>query len=104
MKNRFDGILKKKTSKEDFILGALEDAPEVISKKKPNKENILLTITGKMKREDCGEGRNLFLRKDIEEDIQEHCRGSMQSVVNYLLKLGIEVLKKEGKHIFEDID
>lgn len=104
MTNRFEGILNKKPSREEFIKGALKNEPKTISKRRPRADSILLTITGKMKREECGEGRNLYLRKEIEEEINDHCRGSMQSIVNYLVKRGLESLKAEGKHIFEDID
>lgn len=94
MNNRFGHMKNRKKNLEEFIEGA--NTPIEKSDTKPSKntqkqkEKILLSISSKMNRdEECGKPVLLYLKKDIAEEIDKHCHGNKQAILNYLLKRGV---------------
>jgi hypothetical protein len=97
MTNRFDHLRKnRKLSYEEFVSGA-ESPKTNPPKKRPKKEEILLSISGKINREDCGKQFHLFLRRSLEEEIERHCLGSRQAIIHYLVEIGLATLKEKAE-------
>lgn len=86
-------------SLDDFI----EDANRIINAreavKKPSQEDILLSFSGRIDRENqCGKKPVLlYLKKDIASDIEHYCHGNKQGIMNYLLRKGLDELIKNNK-------
>ncbi len=90
--NRFKK--KKRLSRDEFIEGANRDAPQKKAKKRVS-PHVLLCATGKLEtREDCSRIL-LYLRPDLEEDMEKFCSGSKQAILTYLLRRGLDDLIKE---------
>jgi hypothetical protein len=89
----------KPKSLDDFI----EDANNIIKSreaiKKPSQEDILLSFSGRIDRENECEKKPvlLYLKKDIVSDIEHYCHGNKQGIMNYLLRKGLDELIKNNK-------
>lgn len=57
------------------------------------KEKIVLEMSQRMRRRyECGKPLLIYLKKDIEDDMQKYCRGNKASIINYLVRLGLDSL------------
>jgi hypothetical protein len=101
--DRFSYLKKKKSfSTPEEFASALKKNER---KTKKLKEKLLLSISGKMKRtEDCSHSYQIFLRNDIKNDIDRYCLGSMQGIVNYLIRRGLDEIIAKGEPIIEELD
>lgn len=93
---------KNPTSIEEFIEGANKETTARKARKRPSKENLLLSIAGRSSMDDYGKPTLIYIKKDIQKDMDKHCSGSKQSVINYLLRRGLDVLIKEKILIVEE--
>lgn len=86
-------------SLEDFIDDAnkIRNSKEAV--KKPSQENILLSFSGRIDRENECEKKPvlLYLKKDISADIEHYCHGNKQGIMNYLIRKGLDELIKNNK-------
>lgn len=104
LKNRTTDTNTSK-SMDDFIEGgnSLKEAKH--AELKPSADNILLSFSGRINREnDCEKkGFLIYLKKETALDIDKYCHGSKQGVINYLIRKGLDELIKENelKLIFE---
>lgn len=97
--------LKNKVEKRapESVLEFIEDADNVVESKesevKPSEDSILLSFSGRIDRgNDCDKkGFLLYLKKDTSIDIAKHCHGSMQGILNYLVRRGLDSLMDEGE-------
>ncbi|BCA97178.1 hypothetical protein TUM19329_35390 (plasmid) [Legionella antarctica] len=84
---------------EDFIesANAIINSKEAI--KKPSQEDILLSFSGRIDRENECEKKPvlLYLKKDIATDIENYCHGNKQGIMNYLIRKGLDQLIKDNK-------
>ncbi len=95
---------KRPSTLEEFIEGANKETTAKKARKRPSRENILLSIAGRASMESYGKPSLIYIRKDIQEDIDKYCSGSKQSIINYLLRRGLDDLIKEGVLIVEEQD
>jgi hypothetical protein len=107
MTNKFSFITDlKKRNKDDFRDAFIEAAeiPEksTVAKKRIKKENILLVISGRAQLDEYAKPTYLYLRNDILEDIKKHCTGTKQSIINYLLRRGLDSLIESNEFIHEE--
>ena len=59
---------------------------------------VVLEISKRMHRQkECGKPLLIYLKKDIEQDLQKYCRGNRASIINYLVRLGLDFLVEEEK-------
>jgi len=93
---------RKPTSIEEFIDGANKETTARKARKRPSKENLLLSIAGRSSMDDYGKPTLIYIKKDIQKDIDNHCSGSKQSIINYLLRRGLDLLIKEKILIVEE--
>ena len=86
-------------SLDDFIESAnvITKAKEAV--KKPSQEDILLSFSGRIDRENECEKKPvlLYLKKDIAIDIESYCHGNKQGIMNYLIRRGLDELIKDNK-------
>jgi hypothetical protein len=87
---------------EEFIEGAKKETTAQIARKRPSKEKILLSIAGRASMESYGKPNLVYIKKDIQNDIDKYCSGSKQSIVNYLLRRGLDELIKNGVLVVEE--
>lgn len=84
---------------DDFIesANAITKAKEAV--KKPSQEDILLSFSGRIDRENDCEKKPvlLYLKKDVALDIESFCHGNKQGIMNYLIRRGLDELIKENK-------
>lgn len=97
LKNR--KTVKSKRSAIDFIESAESDYKALEASQTPSPKNILLSFSGRIDREkECEKkGFLLYLKKDTAADISKYCHGSMQGVLNYLVRRGLDSLVEEGE-------
>lgn len=90
-------------SREQFIEGATQDPPpEKKSRKKVSMENVLLSANGKLGNRRAYSRVVLYVMPDIDDDMDKYCSGTKQAILTYLIRRGIEDLKKNNKlEIFE---
>lgn len=93
---------RKPSTLEEFIEGANKETTAKKARKRPSKDNLLLSIAGRASMESYGKPSLIYIRKDIQEDIDKHCSGSKQSIINYLLRRGLDDLIKQGTLIVEE--
>jgi hypothetical protein len=93
---------KKPSTLEEFIEGANKETIAKKARKRPSKENILLSIAGRANMENYGKPSFIYIKKDLQEDIDKYCSGSKQSIINYLLRRGLDDLIKEGVLVVEE--
>ena len=98
--NKYDQ--KKPSTLEDFIDGANRETTAKKARKRPSKEDVLLSIAGRASMDSYGKPNLIYIRKDVQEDINKHCSGSKQSIVNYLLRRGLDDLIKGGILVVEE--
>lgn len=107
MPGQFDHLNKVKSdvsrNPDDFINGALQgkDDPNKEKKrddKKNHESNILITTKGRHNRKKS-EAFNLFIPKELDDELQMMTAGNKQVVLNYLLKSSWELVKKKNKLI-----
>jgi hypothetical protein len=109
MSNRFSHIKRKaeKNALDEFIENANQE-DELLTKPRANKRDILLSVTGKINREEeCEKPILLYIKKSIISEVKKYCHGNKTSIINYLLQLGIDTLKKDNKlilHIEDNAD
>ena len=61
-------------------------------------EKIVLEMSQRMRRmQECGKPLLIYFKKDIEDDMQKYCRGNKASIINYLVRLGLDALMKEQR-------
>ena len=59
-------------------------------------DKIILRMQGSMKRSrDCGTPFLFYVNKSVLNDINIHCTGQRQSVLNELIKIGLKKLKDD---------
>ena len=84
---------------DDFIesANAIVNSKEAV--KKPSQEDILLSFSGRIDRENECEKKPvlLYLKKDISIDIEHYCHGNKQGIINYLIRRGLDELIKDNK-------
>ncbi len=95
---------RKPASIDEFIDGANKETTARKARKRPSKENLLLIIAGRSSMDDYGKPTFIYIKKDIQKDIDKHCSGSRQSIINYLLRRGLDVLIKEKILVVEEED
>lgn len=94
---------RNKTDKPKSIDDFIEDANKITNSreavKKPSQEDILLSFSGRIDREnECiKKAVLLYLKKDIALDIEHYCHGNKQGIMNYLLRKGLDELIKNNK-------
>jgi hypothetical protein len=93
---------KKPSSIEEFIEGANKETTARKARKRPSKENLLLIIAGRSSSNDYGKPTLLYIKKDIQKDMDKHCSGSKQSIINHLLRKGLDLLIKEKILVVEE--
>lgn len=93
---------KKPATLDEFIEGANKETTAKKARKRPSKESLLLSIAGRSSMDNYGKPSLLYIRKDIQEDIDKHCSGSKQSIINYLLRRGLDDLIKQNTLIVEE--
>jgi hypothetical protein len=93
---------KKPSTVEEFIEGANKETTAKKARRRPSKEKLLLIIAGRANMESYGKPSLIYIRKDIQADMDKYCSGSKQSLVNYLLRRGLDDLIKEGTLIVEE--
>lgn len=96
-KNRNKTIQHKTV--DDFIEGANKIIHSKEAEKKPSQEDILLSFSGRIDRENECEKKAvlLYLKKDVASDIKHYCHGNQQGIFNYLLRKGLDELIKINK-------
>lgn len=63
---------------------------------KNNGDKVILTVKGYMKRSrDCEKPYPFYIEKTLLKDINIYCRGTKQSVINELIRIGLEKLKED---------
>lgn len=84
---------------DEFIEGANSIVSSKEAIKKPSQEDILLSFSGRIDRENECENKPvlLYLKKDIAYDIDHYCHGNKQGIMNYLLRKGLDELIKNNK-------
>jgi hypothetical protein len=93
---------RKPSTLEEFIEGANKETTAKKARRRPSKENLLLIIAGRASMDSYGKPSLLYIRKDIQEDIDKYCSGSKQSTVNYLLRRGLDDLIKQDTLVVEE--
>ena len=95
---------------EAFIEGAGKQASsekpqEKQQSKASERTAILLTVTGRLDRlHGCNRPFLFHPLADLDQEIQQLCRGSKPLVYNYLARLGLEQLKRGGELHIVNID
>lgn len=86
-------------SVNEFIEGANVNLHAEEAVKKLSPDDILLSFAGKIDREnECvHKPVLLYLKKDVAADMEKHCHGNKQGIMNYLIKRGLEELIKDNK-------
>lgn len=93
---------KKFKTMEEFIEGADKETTARKARKRPSKENLLLSIAGRGSMEDYDKPILIYIRRDIQQDIEKHCAGSKQGIINYLLRKGLDDLIKNKILVVEE--
>lgn len=98
-------IMKKRTpSLEEFIDGA-KDNKARRAKRKHRVNEILLVVSGrKSDRSEYAKNLNVWLNPDVLADMEKHCVGNRQGVINYLLRRGLDQLIEANERIIEEMD
>lgn len=91
---------KKPLTLEEFFEGTIYTPESAPIKASLPRESILLAIPGRGKNQDTKKVL-LNLKLDLFADIKKHCTGHMNGIINYLIKTGIDTLKKDGKLVIE---
>lgn len=106
MANRFAHVKRRSSpgSLDEFIESAGKDENAKIVKKRSNSSAVLLSITGRASLDEYEKAGLVYIRKDIQADIEKYCRGSKQAIINYLLRKGLDHLIKDGKTIIENLE
>jgi hypothetical protein len=101
MSNRFGHIKNRNKDVESFIEGANEPKQAKQAQTQENdQQHILLSISSRMSRdEECKKPVLLHIKKDIASDIDKHCHGNKQAILNYLLRRGLDAVVEDGKLI-----
>lgn len=102
MTNQFAHLKNTKNSKnvDDFIDGATKERAAKKAKKNIKKEDILLSISGRIDREqEHGKLTLIYVKDDISNDINKHCHGNKQSIYNYLMRRGLDELIEDDEFI-----
>jgi len=104
MNNRFGHLKKRsKTPKnvEEFIEAAEKPKRVRVARRQRKKEGVLLSVSGKMDRGiECDKPIRLFIKKDINQDIDKFCTGNKQGIINFLIRKGLDEIIKDGKALF----
>jgi len=84
---------------DDFIESANTITKSKKAVKKPSQDDILLSFSGRIDRENDCEKKPvlLYLKKDVALDIEGYCHGNKQGIINYLLRKGLDELIKNNK-------
>lgn len=71
------------------------------TKGKKDKNNILLSASGRMgRKKDCvSKPITLYLKKDIRKDMRKYCGGNEQISINYLIRKSLDEIIKKGKFV-----
>lgn len=106
---RFDHLKKDNkmpiASLGDFIEGANKEQPKKAARKRPSKQKILLSIAGRApNRDDYASPTLLYVRKDLQDSIDQCCSGTRQAILNYLLKRGLDDLIAKGERVVEEVE
>lgn len=104
---RFDHLKstqkKAPRSVEEFIEGANREPIKKRAKKRISKDKILLSITGRSPSREDSKQVLLYVRNDVQEDIEKYCVGTYQAILNYLLRRGLDDLMATGELVMEDL-
>jgi hypothetical protein len=95
--------MSRQASLEEFIEGANKENVAHIARKRPSKKNLLLSISGRENMSKYEKPILVYIKRDIKEDIEKYCAGSNQSIINYLLRKGLDNLIREGTLIVEEV-
>jgi hypothetical protein len=93
---------RKPATMEEFIEGANKETTAKKARRRPSKENLLLSIAGRASMDSYGKPSLIYIRRDIQKDIEKHCSGSKQSIINYLLRRGLDDLIQQDTLIVEE--
>jgi len=100
MSNRFSHLKNKEKDAGKFIEGANEEKRSQTARPKKDQKDILLSISSRMNRdEECKKPVLLHLKKDVVADIEKHCHGNKQAILNYLLRRGLDAIIKDSELI-----
>lgn len=91
-------ISKKGSKKVKKSIKAKKTKPA--RKVKETKSNILLNACGRLRRKNCAKkGITLFLKTDVNRDMQKYCFGNKQTLINYLVRKSLDDIIKKGKFV-----
>jgi hypothetical protein len=104
--SRYDHLKNRKPSRsvDEFIEGANKDSNAKKARKRVNKQNILLSVTGRISMDDYGKPDLIYIRRDIKSDIDKYCAGTKQSILNYLLRRALDDLIQIGEKVIAEME
>jgi hypothetical protein len=106
--SRFDNIKNKKPlprSFDEFVEGANQERGAQKARKRPSKNNLLLIAAGRVaSKEIYAKAGLLYLKKDIQADIEKYCTGNKQAILNYLIRRGLDDLIAKGERVIEEAE
>lgn len=106
--SRFDSIKNKKQlpqSFDEFVEGANKERGAQRTRKRPSKSDLLLIATGRSQSSDIYSKHYLLkLKNDIQADIEKYCSGTMNTILNYLIRRGLDDLIEKGEQIIEEAE
>lgn len=91
--------LSEAMTRDEFISAADDLDNAKPARKRIERENILLSVTGKSSERVSKKRILLHLQKDLQFEIEKHCVGNQNGILNYLIKQGIEALKAKNELI-----
>jgi len=95
---------RKPSTLEEFIEGANKETTAKKARKRPSKKDLLLCIAGRASNTSnyYAKASFFYMKKDLQKEIDKHCSGNKQGILNYLLRRGLDELIREGVFIVED--
>jgi|GraSoiStandDraft_16_1057320.scaffolds.fasta_scaffold878522_2 hypothetical protein len=93
---------KHNPSLEEFIEGASKETTAKKARKRTSNKDLLLILTGALRREECTKPILLFPKNDIKQDIEKYCSGNNQVIFNYLLRKGLDKIIEDNELIIEE--
>ncbi|MGJ3495015.1 hypothetical protein ACR9PT_10630 [Piscirickettsia salmonis] len=99
--------MPKKLNLDDIDLSLVQELAtqadmtndEINIRQKKKKESPKVVINGYMNRAKCVTSSSC-IKKELVSDIEALCKGNKWAAINYVLKLGLEELKKEKEVVF----
>ena len=91
-------------SLDDFVEGANKNHAKK-ARKRPSKEKVLLSISGRSSsRDEYAKGTLLYIKQDILDDVDKYCMGNKNAILNYLIRRGLDELVADKKVVLEEAE